>query len=32
MGLVERYGRVLEYSEFEQRTVALERATAMKSV
>ena len=31
MGLVERYGRVLEYSEFEGRIVALERATTTKS-
>ena len=30
MGLVERYGRVLEYSEFEGRIAALERATAAK--
>ena len=31
MGLVERYGRVLEYSELEERIAALERATAAKS-
>ena len=31
MGLVERYARVLELSEFEDRIEALERATAMKS-
>ncbi len=31
MALVERYGRVLELSEFEGRIVALERATATKS-
>ena len=30
MGLVERYGRVLEISEFEGRIVALERATQAK--